>query len=205
MLRMRWYWRIITLAWLLGIAFVFFHWAFWQYIMWDYLPADVVDKLLLKYMDWIIGPSVRALFSLMGTMVVWGCWMCPFLESGDKRARFRMKPTKRLEFLRVLIWLPPGGLLSGVVVMGVGDVMGEWYEFCRWDWSLASFRLAITLFIAAGCAALFAWFWSRLTSRRFERTRGRAHYCQNCGYNLHGNTTGRCPECGHPINEATSE
>jgi hypothetical protein len=28
-------------------------------------------------------------------------------------------------------------------------------------------------------------------------------HCQTCGYNLTGNTSGRCPECGQPV-EGTS-
>jgi hypothetical protein len=35
--------------------------------------------------------------------------------------------------------------------------------------------------------------------RRRHRLWRRAGFCGRCGYNLRGNTTGRCPECGNPI------
>jgi len=37
----------------------------------------------------------------------------------------------------------------------------------------------------------------RLTSKRFSRDR--LTNCLECGYSLHGAMTGRCSECGHPI------
>jgi hypothetical protein len=30
-------------------------------------------------------------------------------------------------------------------------------------------------------------------------------HCRRCGYNLHGNRSGRCPECGEPISERPPE
>ena len=35
----------------------------------------------------------------------------------------------------------------------------------------------------------------------FWRRRHRPGYCSACGYNLLGNTSGTCPECGKPVNE----
>jgi hypothetical protein len=40
-------------------------------------------------------------------------------------------------------------------------------------------------------------FVSLLDTKRVRR--GRHGYCPHCGYNLAGNVTGRCPECGTPI------
>ena len=39
-------------------------------------------------------------------------------------------------------------------------------------------------------AALTLWFW------RLDRRRILLGHCQTCGYNLTGNVSGRCPECG---------
>jgi hypothetical protein len=39
-----------------------------------------------------------------------------------------------------------------------------------------------------------------------ERERGRIYsrnWCRGCGYNLRGNVSGRCPECGRAREEAT--
>ena len=35
------------------------------------------------------------------------------------------------------------------------------------------------------------------------RPRRRRGHCANCGYNLHGNTSGRCPECGTECAKST--
>ncbi len=43
-----------------------------------------------------------------------------------------------------------------------------------------------------GIAIPTAWLWWR--DRRFP-----SDHCQNCGYNLTGNVSGRCPECGEAI------
>jgi hypothetical protein len=32
-----------------------------------------------------------------------------------------------------------------------------------------------------------------------ERTLGHEHRCEKCGYDLTGNVSGRCPECGTPV------
>lgn len=35
--------------------------------------------------------------------------------------------------------------------------------------------------------------------RRYEETIHLTRLCLDCGYDLHHNTSGRCPECGKPI------
>ena len=48
---------------------------------------------------------------------------------------------------------------------------------------------------------LFGWLWAFLARRAI---RGRKHergFCQSCGYNLAGNVSGICPECGTLIPE----
>ena len=39
--------------------------------------------------------------------------------------------------------------------------------------------------------------WLFVIRRRADRSR--MNFCRCCGYNLHGNTSGVCPECGTPI------
>jgi hypothetical protein len=49
--------------------------------------------------------------------------------------------------------------------------------------------------LAIGCGAGFCWYRTRAPVRRpFPPGR-----CRKCGYNLTGNVSGRCPECGTPV------
>jgi hypothetical protein len=58
-----------------------------------------------------------------------------------------------------------------------------------------------TLFLGSPlCAVLWAWLWTRWRNRLFRR-RARKH-CMSCGYDLTGNVSGTCPECGQPVPEA---
>jgi len=41
--------------------------------------------------------------------------------------------------------------------------------------------------------------WALSAIRRRQRWRSRASQCINCGYNLTGNASGICPECGRAI------
>jgi len=52
--------------------------------------------------------------------------------------------------------------------------------------------------ICAFSFLILVWWWLRLRLRgRIDPTR-----CPHCGYNLTGNTSGRCPECGREIKAA---
>jgi hypothetical protein len=50
-------------------------------------------------------------------------------------------------------------------------------------------------------AALLAAFLGLVIIRAWRRHRGRTNACRCCGYNLTGNISGRCPECGTPLGE----
>lgn len=53
------------------------------------------------------------------------------------------------------------------------------------------------------CAAGGLVLWARRLARGARRQRRAARgECVVCGYNLTGNVSGRCPECGHPIAHA---
>ena len=61
--------------------------------------------------------------------------------------------------------------------------------------------VAIALVVTGAASAGFAWMWNRAAARVLPRYRQfvDAVHCGHCGYNLTGNTSGRCPECGTEI------
>lgn len=52
----------------------------------------------------------------------------------------------------------------------------------------------VSAFAYAGGLALYLW-WTVGRPRRTERRRAEGR-CLRCGYSLHGNLSGVCPECG---------
>ncbi len=56
-------------------------------------------------------------------------------------------------------------------------------------------QIQIALFLAVVATALFA----RLAYRFFKWQRNQRPECLECGYNLTGNVSGVCPECGTPV------
>ncbi len=60
--------------------------------------------------------------------------------------------------------------------------------------SLREVRIPLwLLFLAAGSPTVYLWI--------TDRDRPLPGHCQKCGYNLTGNVSGRCPECGTIITE----
>jgi rubrerythrin len=43
--------------------------------------------------------------------------------------------------------------------------------------------------LVIGALIVLSWWWDRRSKTRFG-------HCQKCGYNLTGNVSGVCPECG---------
>jgi hypothetical protein len=66
-----------------------------------------------------------------------------------------------------------------------------WRPFVRWDRSVQHvyIPLWIPCLVVGSAAALLWWRDRRLPTG----------HCQKCGYNLTGNVSGVCPECGTPI------
>lgn len=130
-----------------------------------------------------------------------------------------------LSVLLEVIWGPTSSVFGVVLSKGsvyIGYDWGGWYQWVPegfevawassdrfpfiWEqdwWPLAvplssscSF-LIIPLWIPALLTAVpTAFFWW------IDRHRFAAGHCQECGYNLTGNVSGRCPECGKLIIEA---
>ncbi|MCG3131640.1 MAG: hypothetical protein FLDDKLPJ_02444 [Phycisphaerae bacterium] len=91
----------------------------------------------------------------------------------------------------------PDLLIAAFLVGLWGFGLASWSRFGRRHWPLI--LLGAT---AAGTVALVyrrahreELRWTGLTLR--EQKRSREGRCTACGYDLKGNETGRCPECGH--------
>lgn len=94
---------------------------------------------------------------------------------------------RRLE--RRFVVLAGAQLLSGAALVAVDNVGGP--SATRWTitrWVLVVFFLAVSA-AAVAVAVPFGWEWHRWQRAR----RGR---CARCGYDMTGNESGTCPECG---------
>jgi hypothetical protein len=108
------------------------------------------------------------------------------------------------EHLRAVGGLWGDGLSSRYTLFGIGVLAGE----CFWNgheeravWHRAvvlPWWYLVLLFAAAPLEQLGRWVWS---NRRSERRR-RSGACLDCGYDLTGNVSGVCPECGSKVARA---
>ena len=76
-------------------------------------------------------------------------------------------------------WRPKNWADAGTTALGL-----RWWFISMW----------VALCVIAVPAAVLWW-----ADRPRRPRRSRLAYCQKCGYNLTGNVSGRCPECGTPI------
>lgn len=72
------------------------------------------------------------------------------------------------------------------VILFAGDVDGRLYARCTLN--------PLHVFIASALALT-----GILATRRLRRLPAQRGHCRRCGYNLKGNTSGVCPECGTMI------
>ena len=77
-----------------------------------------------------------------------------------------------------------------------GDTLGIYYRYFRWTDSTLWTLMVSLAYPAAAFAALPAYRVARRLRRFLRRRRIKPGHCTTCGYDLTGNTTGRCPECG---------
>ncbi len=141
-----------------------------------------------KWVSLSVAIVISAAWSVSGWYTAYWIW-----HAASGRAGFMVR-TGRLDYgqstvpirkQEAMLGIPPGGNARGLR---------------RWDWSFeleriglpsaVGFELWVPLWapwLAASFAA--AWLWA-LDRRRPPGT------CAKCGYDLTGNTTGACPECG---------
>jgi membrane protein implicated in regulation of membrane protease activity len=87
------------------------------------------------------------------------------------------------------------------VIIAIIAIMIVWFGFVPALYVLKRFFFpnTPTIYLIAAAAPFFAIIllilmilWRRMKPRP-------PGHCQNCGYDLTGNVSGRCPECGEPV------
>ncbi len=90
--------------------------------------------------------------------------------------------------------VPRGSLVRKSVRYGRPEVCWLPSRNYYTDGTDGAIKVALPLWIPLAMVAIpTAWLWWR------DRRGVPPGYCQKCGYNLTGNVSGRCPECGTPI------
>ncbi len=94
------------------------------------------------------------------------------------------------EWIRIYVWLPESALFGT-----------QWYPTVRRYGTPAyhAFRWRVRFWFVAAVFAAYP-LYVRLTRTRHRRRRG---LCPKCGYDLTGNVSGTCPECGRIVEKAT--
>jgi hypothetical protein len=87
--------------------------------------------------------------------------------------------------------------LSRIRITTIYDGLGIHFFSGRMG-SSAWFNLSTPLWIPATLFSLLPFTWGVLS---YSRRRPRAGCCPTCGYDLTGNASGVCPECGGPVSK----
>ena len=113
------------------------------------------------------------------------------------------------------IWLKDGSLTWDWATPGDGEPSSlhcqqcwtgmTWSSLLDFDWLYYDMGNLKELIVDYGTVAFVGLLGFVLAAAlRFAlRRRGASYGCQNCGYDLTGNATGRCPECGATISNGT--
>ena len=87
------------------------------------------------------------------------------------------------------------GFMFGVVVLLAAAIFKAGDSDITWTWFILLAAMALFLSLSV---------YAHIQYGRANRMIA-AHRCTQCGYDLTGNTTGHCPECGHVIAQTPAE
>ena len=151
--------------------------------------------LILEVLDWwkpIIDGDARTVIGLwMAMLLLWSVWAWIFFAYWRQGDRY----TQLGKMIRALV---AGSLLEVLVAVPVHVSIARPRQcYCE--------RGTYTTLVLAGTVLLWAFgpgiilLYLREKHRRAKLIR----LCESCGYNLTGNTSGVCPECGTPATDDT--
>ncbi len=106
----------------------------------------------------------------------------------------RTYPGDPLQFIGTALWPAAGGLLLAPrqLLFSIESRLG----FPR-PWTYWAICLVVQFLWYYALAVL--WIWLR------DQRQPIPGHCANCGYDLTGNVSGRCPECGNTVEAGSSE
>jgi fucose permease len=145
-------------------------------------PLAAILHLIVYIMTWDLGQDPMSIVvSLLATSVFVGAYWTLLWRGSVRWTRRRVTQT----FAAVAAALA----LGAVVGVGVGTFERDTGTFCGGATTIL-FWVVLTIFS-----------WRESPQERADRLRGAAGgiVCPNCGYNLTGLTSTRCPECGTPF------
>lgn len=136
--------------------------------------ASVMTDVLLPILLWVMLPF---LFTFKDAFGGWSPGKRLFgIRVVDATTREPISPSKSM-LRNLILMIPYVGVIGGLVTMMKGQRWGDRWANTMVTWCKYSFREP---FVRPG--------W----------------YCRGCGYDLTGNVSGRCPECGMEIGGAAA-
>ena len=88
------------------------------------------------------------------------------------------------------------GIFMGPLGFGIHE-LGTNYTY-GFYWDLYGYGVAVPDWFLMLMTALLPIRWI-ITARKLRRLRKLGYFCRHCGYNLTGNVSGICPECGKQV------
>ena len=168
-------------------------WIMWVYNMFG-VPPTQSSVLYARFL-------VMLLISVFASMV--SVYLYHRLVGRVRFASHAHKPL-RLFATTALVWT-----ISCVVLDEVSYQTGLYSKINQWTWDVfgrpdniySFYNLGLPQLLAhIGVVAIPSWWLSMITYRLIHRPlQPDQPVCQNCGYNLTGNVSGRCPECGKKV------
>ena len=86
------------------------------------------------------------------------------------------------------------------IIGGISTLAAGILGFCLWSAFVPNFINGFQALTVSVCVAAAGAVWWAIADRmRRAEPRFPAGFCQLCSYDLTGNTSGICPECGTPV------